>query len=57
MAATITTTACAINLIWYLMDPQIISSPKAWVFILMNVVMLAAAVIAGHIGGKLVFKD
>jgi len=28
-----------------------------WIFILVNVVMLASAGIAGHIGGKLVFKD
>jgi rubredoxin/uncharacterized membrane protein len=57
MAATITTASCTINLVWYLIDPQIISSPKAWVFILMNIIMLAAAGIAGHIGGGLVFKD
>ncbi|WP_299983899.1 rubredoxin-like domain-containing protein [Desulfobacula sp.] len=57
MAATLTTVSCTISLVWYLIDPQIISSPKAWVFILINIIMLIAVGIAGHIGGKLVFKD
>lgn len=57
LAASFTTTACLISIIWYLIDPGILNSPKAWVFILINVVMLAGAGIAGHIGGKLVFKD
>jgi len=57
MAATLTIVSCTISLIWYLIDPQIISSPKAWVFILVNIIMLIAVGIAGHIGGKLVFKD
>jgi len=57
LAASITTTACLISIIWYLVDPQVLNSPKAWVFILINLVMMAGAGIAGHIGGKLVFKD
>lgn len=57
LAAATTTTSCLISVIWYLIDPAVISSPKAWVFILMNLIMLSAAGIAGHIGGKLVFKD
>jgi len=57
LAAALTTVSCAISLVWYLADPKILSSPKAWVFILINVIMLAAAGVAGHIGGKLVFKD
>lgn len=56
-AATLTTVSCAISILWYLRDPQILSSPKAWVFILINIVMVIAAGIAGFIGGKLVFKD
>ncbi|WP_022663938.1 rubredoxin-like domain-containing protein [Desulfospira joergensenii] len=56
-AAVLTTTSAVIGLVWYLIDPGVIHSPKAWVFILLNLVMLAAAGIAGHIGGKLVFKD
>jgi uncharacterized membrane protein len=57
MAATITTSACLISVVWYLIDPLVLSSPRGWVFILINVVMLASAGIAGHIGGKLVFKE
>ncbi|CCK79893.1 rubredoxin-like domain-containing protein [Desulfobacula toluolica] len=57
LAATVTTISCTISLVWYLLDPNILSSPKAWVFIFINIIMLAAVGIAGHIGGKLVFKD
>ncbi len=56
-AAAMTSASCVISLVWYLMDPQVIHSPKAWIFLGVNLVMLAAAGIAGHIGGKLVFKD
>jgi len=57
LAATLTTTACLVSVIWYMIDPEVLASSKAWVFILVNLVMLAGAGIAGHIGGKLVFKD
>ena len=57
LAAVTTTTACLISVIWFIVDPGVLSSPKAWAFILLNLIMLAAAGIAGHIGGKLVFKD
>ena len=57
MAAALTTSTCLISVIWYLIDPNVLSSPKGWVFILVNLVMLTSAGIAGHIGGKLVFKD
>ncbi len=57
VAAALTATACLISISWYLINPDVLSSPKAWVFILINIVMLASAGIAGHIGGKLVFKD
>ncbi|MBA3011743.1 MAG: rubredoxin [Proteobacteria bacterium] len=57
VAASLTATACLISVSWYLIDPQVLSSSSAWIFILVNIVMLAAAGIAGHIGGKLVFKD
>ncbi|MBU0971321.1 MAG: rubredoxin [Proteobacteria bacterium] len=57
VAASLTATACLISVSWYLIDPQVLSSSSAWIFILVNSVMLAAAGIAGHIGGKLVFKD
>jgi rubredoxin/uncharacterized membrane protein len=57
LAATLTTVSCAITFIWYLVNPEILSSSKAWVFVLINLIMVAGAGIAGHIGGKLVFKD
>lgn len=57
LAATLTTVSCVISLIWYLADPEILSGPKALTFILVNVIMVAAAGVAGYIGGKFVFKD
>ncbi len=57
MAAALTTTACLISVSWYLINPDVLSSSNALIFILVNVVMLASAGIAGHIGGKLVFKN
>jgi rubredoxin/uncharacterized membrane protein len=57
LAVTITTITCVISLVWYLLDPAILSSPRAGGFISINIIMLIAVGIAGHIGGKLVFKD
>jgi hypothetical protein len=57
LAAAVTSTACATSIIWYLVDPDILQSGIAPVFLFINVIMLAAAGIAGYIGGKLVFKD
>ena len=57
LAAALTCATCVITFIWYLSDPDLLSSSRAWVFVLINVLMLGCAGIAGHIGGKLVFKD
>lgn len=57
LAAAITTAASLISLIWYLLNPDVLAGSSAGVFLVLNLVMLAAAVVAGHIGGKLVFKD
>ncbi len=57
LAAALTTGACVISLVWYLLDPDVLSSPLAVAFIFINVVMVASAGVAGYIGGKLVFKD
>ncbi len=57
LTAGVTCVSCVMSLVWYLIDPQVLSSPRSWVFILLNLIMLGAAGIAGHIGGKLVFKD
>ncbi len=56
-AATLTTITCIFSVVWYIIDPQVLSSCLSWVFILLNVIMVASAGIAGHLGGKLVFKD
>jgi uncharacterized membrane protein len=57
LAATLTSAACLITLVWYLIDPAVLSTSLSWVFILLNLIMLASAGVAGYIGGKLVFKD
>lgn len=57
LAATLTCAACLITLIWYLIDPAVLSTSLSWIFILVNLIMLASAGVAGYIGGKLVFKD
>lgn len=45
--------------VWGIVDPEIATapSPHRWLFAALHVVMLAAAGVAGFIGGKLVFKD
>lgn len=57
LAAALTTASCVITLAWYLLDDALLTSPKAGFFILINLFMLICAGAAGHIGGKLVFKD
>lgn len=45
--------------VWMIIDPQAASqdSPARFQFLLVNIIMLAAATVAGFLGGKLVFKD
>jgi hypothetical protein len=43
-------------MLWLFIDPQAATSSNL-LFLLTNLVMLAAAGIAGFIGGKFVFKD
>ncbi len=57
LSATLTCVLCGINFVWYLLNPDVLSSVFAWLFILVNIIMVAFAGLAGHIGGKLVFKD
>lgn len=57
LAASLTALLSVISLLWYAFNPDVLSGSKAPVFILINIIMVAAAGIAGHIGGKLVFKD
>jgi len=42
---------------WHALDPNVSNGPDRYLFFLLHVIMLAAAGIAGHLGGKLVFKD
>lgn len=55
-AATVTAICCIASIIWYLVNPEVMGSPGAWLFVMINLLMLAAAGVAGYIGGKLVFK-
>jgi rubredoxin len=57
-AATVTVTAVLL-VVWWIVDPGVLqtSSLARNVFIFVSFIMLAAAGIAGFIGGKLVFKD
>lgn len=57
LAATVVSTTCGISIVWYFLDPNILSSSVSVVFLLINLIMLTAAGVAGFIGGKLVFKD
>jgi len=42
---------------WRATDPNITTGPDRYLFFLLHLITLAAAGIAGHLGGKLVFKD
>ncbi|MCP4670811.1 MAG: rubredoxin, partial [Desulfobacula sp.] len=57
LTAALASIACLISTVWFLVDPEILFSTRAWGFMLINIIMLADAGVAGHIGGKLVFKD
>jgi len=46
-----------ILVVWLYIDPQVVNSSYKWAFLFINFVMLAAAGVAGFLGGKLVFKD
>lgn len=56
-AASVTFATCLISLCWYLIEPGVTGSSLGWLYILVNLLMVVSAVIAGHIGGKLVFKN
>ena len=55
----IVTLCSAIMAIWWLVDPYILedSSSHGGLFVAVSLLMLAAAGLAGFMGGKLVFKD
>jgi rubredoxin len=57
-AGIVTVSALAI-VVWWIVEPAVATafSPNRAAFVLLHLVMLGAAAIAGLIGGKLVFKD
>jgi rubredoxin len=59
IAATTTIVAFTLVIVWWFVAPEILQSPiqQKAVFILLNVIGLSAAGLAGFLGGKLVFKD
>ena len=59
IAATTTIVAFALVIVWWFAAPEILQSPiqQKALFILLNVIGLSAAGLAGFLGGKLVFKD
>ncbi len=58
-AAAIVTLSAVLLVIWWIFDPGVLQAPSLArkIFIFLSFIMLAAAGIAGFIGGKLVFKD
>jgi rubredoxin/sulfite exporter TauE/SafE len=56
--AVVTLTAF-ILVLWYMVNPDVVSpsSSLRYVYMLVNLIMVGAAGLAGFIGGKLVFKD
>jgi rubredoxin/uncharacterized membrane protein len=58
-AAAIVTVTSVLLVLWWVFVPDILQTPSLSrnIFIFISFIMLAAAGIAGFIGGKLVFKD
>jgi hypothetical protein len=58
-AAAVVTATTVLLVVWWAVDPSVlqVASAGRTVFIFISIIMLAAAGIAGYIGGKLVFKD
>ena len=59
ICAIVVTAISVLLVLWWVVDPRILetASMARNGFIFMGLIMLAAAIIAGLIGGKLVFKD
>ena len=58
-AAALVSVCSLISVIWFLAAPEILQMPSfaRTLFLMLHLVLLGATGIAGHIGGKLVFKD
>ncbi len=46
-----------IILSWLIMSPEVVILGPKWLFLLINFILLGVVGVAGHIGGKLVFKE
>jgi len=57
ICAAVVSLTVVILVVWLFIDPQAATSSRNLLFLLINLIMLTAAGIAGFIGGKLVFKD
>ncbi|BDD86571.1 rubredoxin-like domain-containing protein [Desulfofustis limnaeus] len=57
VASVIVCTTLLAMIVWRLVDPQVLTSPGRWIYLLLCLTMVGAAGLAGHMGGKLVFKD
>ena len=59
LCAAVVSISAVILVVWFMVDPHAATQPlyRKGSFLFMNAVMLAAAGIAGFLGGKLVFKD
>ena len=58
-AALVVACSATIIVLWWIINPDVLQSSFAvkGAFVLLNLLMLLAAIIAGLIGGKLVFRD
>ena len=54
-ASLVVTGSLAALVIWRIIDPAVASSPGKWIYLLVCLITVAAAGLAGHLGGKLVF--
>jgi uncharacterized membrane protein len=53
-AAMVVTTLLTVMVVWRLIDPQVLAGAGRWIYLLMGVVMVGAAGLAGHLGGTMV---
>ncbi|THB74438.1 MAG: rubredoxin-type Fe(Cys)4 protein [Desulfobulbaceae bacterium] len=54
-ASIVVTITLSALVVWRLITPDVMGSESKWVYVLIGLVMVGAAGIAGHLGGKLVF--
>jgi len=60
IASAAVVSACTlISVVWFIASEDVLQTPSAarTLFLLIHLILLAATAIAGHLGGKLVFKD